>query len=83
MSLATRPAEDIMHRLDELQDLPVVEDTHLDYWSVGDRRQRVAVIVLSDGIERVPPSVARNIGEADLGIDMVERYDTHIEVACR
>ena len=81
--METRPVEDVMARLRDLSQLPIVERAHMDTWTVDGRKERVAVVVLTPGIDRIPPSVARSLGDADLGIERIERYSEHVEVVCR
>lgn len=79
-TIATRPVDDVCQSLQTIQRLPVVATAHTDERFVDDGRERVAVVVLKDGIERVPAAVCRAAGEEDFGIDSIERYPGHLEV---
>lgn len=83
MSIATRPTRDVVEGLEAIAELPTVSETQTDRRVNGDDWELIAVVVLEESIERIPPSVCRVIGEQDFGIDTIEQYGEHLEVALR
>lgn len=83
MTIAIRSVDDVRQELAEIDELPVVAEATTSSRATGDDWERIAVVALEHGIERVPPSVCRKIGEGDFGIDSIERYDEYLEVVLR
>ena len=84
--IATRPVSDVCRSLSRIATLPIVLDARTDRQAVGDGWERVGIVEIEPGIERVPPSICRVIGQEDFGIERIERYPDdpgHIEVVLR
>lgn len=82
--IATRTTADLNRALSEIHAHPTVADVRTDQQAVDGSWERIAVVRLVDGVERVPASVCKTIGERDFGIERIERYpDGHIEVGLK